>query len=103
MLKNDEILWQPDANRKAARLAWGGSEGDLAKLWYHSAKALKFIAVSYERPTSRRLEGVSKSPKRKPLGRQTAEALYARLGRSGPARCSRHICRKIKDYFAGRF
>jgi 2-polyprenyl-3-methyl-5-hydroxy-6-metoxy-1,4-benzoquinol methylase len=41
MLKNDEFFWVPTDN--AVCRSWGGSEGDFAKLWEHSATRWTWI------------------------------------------------------------
>jgi 2-polyprenyl-3-methyl-5-hydroxy-6-metoxy-1,4-benzoquinol methylase len=43
MLKNDEIFWHPSQSSDAVRLSWGGSAGDISKLWEHSKQKLKYI------------------------------------------------------------
>ena len=43
MLRNDEVFWHPSQSSNAARLSWGGSEGDFANLWDHSTKKWKSI------------------------------------------------------------
>jgi hypothetical protein len=43
MLKNDEIFWEPDEQRNAALLSWGGSDGDFEVLWAHTQKRWEWI------------------------------------------------------------
>ena len=43
MLKNDEIFWEPNDQRNAALLSWGGSEGDFAVLWAHTQRRWAWI------------------------------------------------------------
>jgi 2-polyprenyl-3-methyl-5-hydroxy-6-metoxy-1,4-benzoquinol methylase len=43
MLKNDEIFWHPGNDKNAARLSWGGSDGDFERLWDHSNNKWKSI------------------------------------------------------------
>ena len=43
MLKNDEIFWEPNEQRNAALLSWGGSEGDFAVLWAHTQRRWAWI------------------------------------------------------------
>jgi 2-polyprenyl-3-methyl-5-hydroxy-6-metoxy-1,4-benzoquinol methylase len=49
MLKNDEIYWEPDEQRNAALLSWGGSEGDFAVLWAHTQQRWGWILQALAR------------------------------------------------------
>jgi 2-polyprenyl-3-methyl-5-hydroxy-6-metoxy-1,4-benzoquinol methylase len=46
MLKNDEAFWVPTKTSNAASRSWGGSQGDFAKLWGHSAA--RWMAIRHK-------------------------------------------------------
>ena len=43
MLKNDEIFWEPNGQRNAPLLAWGGSDGDFETLWTHTQERWEWM------------------------------------------------------------